>query len=237
MIPSHLERRETQKQMLSNARLISIGHSNHSVARLVELLRSAGVTVVADVRSQPFSKRYPQFNRPDLAHALEEEEMNYWFLGQLLGGRPRQPDLYDGEGRLNYERVRTTAFFRQGVEHICETREEHTIALLCAEEDPLDCHRGLMITPALVERGLAPLHLRGDGSTETTPAMEDRLLAATKVGVGVLDGLFAATLSADERGQLLAEAYRAMARRKAFRLRVGESAGARSTGADEDDAE
>jgi hypothetical protein len=94
--------------------------------------------------------------------------------------------------------------------------------MLCAEEDPLDCHRGLMIAPALVERGIAPAHLRGDGSLETTPALEKRLLAETKVDDGAMDGLFAAALTADDRREMLAEAYRIMGRRKAYRLPQGE---------------
>jgi hypothetical protein len=91
--------------------------------------------------------------------------------------------------------------------------------MLCAEEDPLDCHRGLMITPALLECGISPIHLRGDGSAETTETMEERLLAATGVGAGILDGLFAVCVTAEERRDLLAEAYRSMAQRKAFRLK------------------
>jgi hypothetical protein len=91
--------------------------------------------------------------------------------------------------------------------------------MLCAEEDPLDCHRGLMIAPALVTQGIATAHLRGDGRIETTAEMETRLLAETKVGSGILDGLFAAMVSEAERRQYLAEAYRVMARRKAFRQR------------------
>jgi hypothetical protein len=98
--------------------------------------------------------------------------------------------------------------------------DRHAVALLCAEEDPLDCHRGLMITPALRERGLAPIHLRGDGSSETTAEMEKRLAAETKAGAGILDGLFADLLSGEERRTFLEDAYRIMSRRKAFRVRL-----------------
>jgi uncharacterized protein (DUF488 family) len=205
--------------MIPNTRLVTVGHSNHSMSDLVRLLRQAGVTLLADVRSSPFSQRYPQFNRPELRADLLQEEIGYWFLGDLLGGRPRPSDLYDPDGRVDYERVRATAAFRRGIDQLGEAREDHVIALLCAEEDPLDCHRGLMIAPALVERSLAPSHLRGDGSVETTTEMEQRLLVETGVGAGLLDGLFAAMLTEEERGQLLAEAYRARARLKAFRLR------------------
>jgi uncharacterized protein (DUF488 family) len=199
-------------------RLFSIGHSNHELARLLELLREAKVTAVADVRSQPFSRRHPQFDRPELERGLRTAGIAYVFLGDLLGGRPRDASLYDAEGRADYERMRATGAVQAGLERLCGQLGRYAVAMLCAEEDPLDCHRGLMITPALVERDLAPVHLRGDGSAETTAQMEKRLLAATRADGGLLDGLFAATLEADERQGLLADAYRLMSRRKAFRL-------------------
>jgi uncharacterized protein (DUF488 family) len=209
-------------QTRSDGRLFSVGHSNHDLPRLIELLRAAGVTAVADVRSHPFSQRYPQFNRPDLEWGLREHDIAYAFLGDLLGGRPRQASLYDAEGRVDYERMRGTAPVRAGLERLAAALEDFTVAMLCAEEDPLDCHRGLMITPALVDRGIVPAHLRGDGSRETTAAMEERLLSLTGVGAGVLDGLFGDMVSGDERRAYLAEAYRVQARRKAFRLKAGQ---------------
>jgi hypothetical protein len=109
--------------------------------------------------------------------------------------------------------VRATDFFRRGLERIERARERYRVVMLCAEEDPLDCHRGLMIAPALVERGLRPGHLRVDGSVESTEQLEDRLLTATG-----LDGLFA--LTEEDRREALEKAYDVMARKKAFRLRA-----------------
>jgi uncharacterized protein (DUF488 family) len=207
---------------MNPARLLSIGHSNHAIETLLRLLQDAGVTALADVRSHPYSGRHPQFNRPELESALRSHDIAYVFLGDRLGGRPGQPSVYDATGRVDYERVRTTASFQRGLDSLIAGLEEHRIAMLCAEEDPLDCHRGLMIAPALVERGIAPSHLRGDRSLDTSEATERRLLATTGVGDGIVDGLFAAALTDTERRQLLAEAYRIQARRKAYRLRPGE---------------
>lgn len=204
-------------------RIFSIGHSNHALAHLFQLLQAVGVTAVVDVRSHPFSQRHPQFNRSELESALQACGIAYLFLGDRLGGRPAPLDLYDDEGRVDYERVRMTAHFQQGLDRVCRVLDRETVALLCAEEDPLDCHRGLMITPALVERGLTPGHLRADGSAESTADMESRLLKLTKVGAGISDGLFAGLLTCDERRSLLAEAYRLQARRKAYRLHPGHS--------------
>lgn len=200
------------------AGLISVGHSNHDWPAFLALLRRAGVKVLADVRSSPYSGRYPYFNREPLACALREEGIPYVFLGDLLGGRPGQPSLYDEDGRVNYERVRQTAAFQRGLEQLARAGNGHTVAFLCSEEDPLQCHRGLMIAPALRERGLPPLHLRKDGSLETNEQMERRLLLETGIGAGLIDGLFAATLTEEDRRSLLAEAYRCQARRKAYQL-------------------
>ena len=138
-------------------------------------------------------------------------------------GRPGQPSLYGADGRVDYERVRNTVEFQRGLQRLIEASEEYRIALLCAEEDPLDCHRGLMIAPALLESGIAALHLRGNGQIESQEQMENRLCAETGVGIGLLDGLFAPTLSEIERRDLVADAYRTMARRKSYRLRTDDA--------------
>ncbi|HTU92486.1 MAG TPA: DUF488 domain-containing protein [Gemmataceae bacterium] len=199
-------------------RLVSVGHSNHDWPGFVALVRRAGVTALADVRSSPYSGRYPHFNRESLACGLRDEEIAYVFLGDLLGGRPSQPSLYDDDGRVNYEQVRQSEAFQRGLEQLTHALEGNTVAFLCSEEDPLQCHRGLMIAPALSERGLPPHHLRKDGSLESNEQMERRLLRETGVGTGLFDGLFAATLTEEDRRFLLAEAYRCQARRKAYQL-------------------
>jgi uncharacterized protein (DUF488 family) len=206
---------------MAETRLYSIGHSNHDWDRFVHLLQSAGVTLVADVRSQPYSPRLPYFNRPELERGLQCCAIAYAFFGRQLGGRPAQLQLYDTEGRVDYDRVRATAAFRQGLDYLGQASSQFTVAMLCSEEDPLDCHRGLMIAPALVERGILPAHLRGNGTIESTAELEERLLRETKVGAGILDGLFAATISGEERCEMLTEAYRRQARRRAFRLPTG----------------
>ncbi len=196
-----------------DCRVLTVGHSNHDLARLLALLRAAGVEAVADVRSSPFSRRHPDFNRAELERGLREAGFAYLFLGDLLGGRPQGAELYDGEGRVDYRRVRATEFFRRGLERAERAAAKSRVALLCAEEDPLDCHRGLMIAPALVERGVRPGHLRGSGRVETTAELEERLLAETGQ-----DDLFA-RIDERERREALEAAYDVMGRKKAFRLR------------------
>jgi uncharacterized protein (DUF488 family) len=192
-------------------RLFTVGHSNHEPEVLLELLRGAGVTAVADVRSSPFSRRLPQFNRPTLEAFLRLYGIAYVFLGDTLGGRPASEELYHAEGWADYERVRETAAFRSGIERVVRGLESYTIALTCGEEDPMDCHRGLMIAPALKEMGLLPRHIRKSGRIETTSQFEQRLQDETGLG-----SLFP---------ESLAEAYRVMNRKKAYRRAMEDEGG------------
>jgi uncharacterized protein (DUF488 family) len=195
-------------------RLFSVGHSNHDWADLLALLQGAGVTAVADIRSNPFSRRLPHFSRPELESALRRHGMAYVFLGDLLGGRPAARELYHPEGWAEYERIRATPAFRCGLDRLIRGLEHFTIAMLCSEEDPLDCHRGLMITPALKEHGIFPRHLRKHGPPELTEEMEKRLLK--EAGLGDAErSLF----------PLTDEAYRVLNRKKAYRLPRDEGCG------------
>jgi uncharacterized protein (DUF488 family) len=201
-----------------NPRLFTVGHSNQDLRSFLDLLERVGITAVADVRSHPHSRRLPHFSGPDLAVALRGRGLHYVFLGDLLGGRPDDPDLYDTDGRVDYERVRTTDLFKRGLHRLRDGMERFVVVLMCSEADPLDCHRGLMITPALVELGIFPEHIRLDGSVESTPDMEQRLL--DEIGAEApYEGLFADEWTAEDQRRELACAYRAMARRKAFRRR------------------
>jgi hypothetical protein len=212
---------QVQMQMGSSGaehRLYTVGHSNHELPAFLDLLERAGITAIADVRSSPFSRRLPQFNRPTLDQALRRRGLAYVFLGGELGGRPSDPEVYDSVGQVDYERVRRTRTFASGLDRLCTARSKFALAVMCGEADPLNCHRGLMIAPALVERDVFPDHLRKDGTVETSREFEDRLLAATRVGSGIVDGLFAGMLAREERKAFLAEAYRLRARQVAYRL-------------------
>jgi uncharacterized protein (DUF488 family) len=147
--------------------VFTIGHSNHDAEQFVHLLRDAGIEVVADVRSQPFSRFNPHFNQGALQAALRAAEIRYAFLGDTLGGRPVEPDLYDAAGHVRYDVVAQSERFQAGVERLVEASTAARVAVMCSEEDPSRCHRRLLITPALAAREIAVVHLRGDGTAVT----------------------------------------------------------------------
>lgn len=119
--------------------LYSIGHSNHSIERFLELLGQHGIEAIADVRSSPYSRHSPQFNREVLEIALKEREIAYVFLGMELGARRHEQDCYT-DGRVDYERIPATEAFQHGISRLIDGASRMRVAMLCAEKDPLTCH-------------------------------------------------------------------------------------------------
>jgi len=191
--------------------LFSIGHSNIAAERFVALLRDAGVTTVADVRSTPFSRRFPWFSAKNLAATLAQQGMAYLAYGEALGGRPRHAALYR-DGVADYEAMARQPEFQTGLDRLCADAGRFRVCLMCAEREPLDCHRCLLVARGLDARGLAVGHILHDGTIEPHQATEQRLLALTKAD----DDLFA-----PGQNERLAAAYRRRARAVAYRAKAG----------------
>jgi uncharacterized protein (DUF488 family) len=147
--------------------LFSIGHSNHALEDFLALLKQHGIQVLVDVRSAPYSRYASQFDREALERALKDAGLSYLFLGRELGGRPEGEEFYDTEGHVLYSQVAEAAFFEEGLERLKQGRARHRVAMMCSEEDPAVCHRYLLISRVLAERGIAVGHIRGDGRLES----------------------------------------------------------------------
>jgi len=156
--------------------LFTIGHSNQEAGDFLSVLCAHDVKTLCDVRSRPGSFRFPQFNREPLEALLASAAFRYEFLGEALGGRPADPRAYHSDGRVDYGARRKSTEFAAGVDRLLELSRVANIVLMCAEEDPLQCHRFLMICPALLDRGLLPVHIRRGGILESQLNAEDRLL-------------------------------------------------------------
>jgi uncharacterized protein (DUF488 family) len=189
--------------------VLTIGHSNLAADRFIALLQQAGVSAIADVRSLPFSRWCPWFSRKPLTERLASERMGYLAFGDALGGRPQKRQLYR-DGVADYEAMAATLGFRAALERLTAAIGRHRVCLLCAEREPLDCHRSLLVGRALAERGIALGHIRADGTIEPHAATEERLLAL----VGPEGDLFG------DRAARLAEAYSRRARAVAARLKA-----------------
>lgn len=187
--------------------LFTIGHSNIPPERFTTLLRAAGADTIADVRSVPASRFCPWFSAKNLAPLLAGANMDYLFLGDELGGRPRDPSLFR-DGIADYEAMARPSSFRAGLDRLLSHAARHRLCLMCSEREPIDCHRCLLVARALAARGVTIGHILHDGSVESHAATERRLLELA----GRDGDLFAA--GQDAR---LAAAYRRRAHAVAYR--------------------
>jgi uncharacterized protein (DUF488 family) len=158
----------------------TIGHSNHPPERFLELVERHGISAIVDVRSRPYSRMNPQFNRENLKRLLASRGIAYVFLGRELGARSEDPACYS-DGKVQYDRLARTALFRQGIDRLTEGIETHRLALMCAEKDPLECHRTILVARELEARGVSVRHILEDGAAETHADTMERLREKLKL--------------------------------------------------------
>lgn len=166
----------------------TLGHSNHTIEKWLDLVRQHQIEVVVDTRSSPYSKFAPQFDTELMLRSLVAAKVRYLYLGAELGGRPANPDYYDAKGRVLYSRLRDDAEFKSAIARLETGLMRFRVALVCGEENPAHCHRRLLIGRVLAERGHTMLHIRGDGRIESD---EDVSAEARKPLVDTQPALFA----------------------------------------------
>lgn len=161
-------------------RIFTIGHSNLPSDVMIERLRSYGVSAVADVRSRPSSSIHPQFNREALVDSLKSAGIRYVFLGAELGARTLDQSCYIN-GKVQYRLLAATDAFKEGLARIEEGMQKFTVTLLCAEGDPLNCHRAILIARYLREREVSVFHILKNGALEDHEASLERLKDTLKI--------------------------------------------------------
>jgi uncharacterized protein (DUF488 family) len=157
------------------AALWTVGHSNHDFDAFAGLLAAQEIEFVVDVRSYPYSRFAPYFNREDLQPALAQLGIRYVFMGEELGGRPGLDEHYDADGHALYSRMAESPRFRRAIDRLVDAASKHRLALMCSEGDPHECHRRLLVGKVLAERGVALRHILPDGAilTETNVQLGD----------------------------------------------------------------
>ena len=156
--------------------LFTVGHSNHDFEKFINLLTKHSIEVIVDVRSSPYSRYLPHYNRDELKTRLKEYGIKYLYLGEELGARRAESECYSGD-TAKYKLIAKTKLFLDGLQRIEKGLETHRISLMCSEKDPLTCHRTILVGRTLISRGLPELsHILEDGSIETHDAAVSRLL-------------------------------------------------------------
>lgn len=152
--------------------LHSIGHSNASIEKFLALLKQHEIGLLADVRSQPYSRYNPHFGREALKQVVMAEGINYVFLGDRIGGKPANADLILPNGKVDYEKLAATEVFQFGIDQLLKLAESDKVGFMCAEADYKHCHRYWLITRTLVERGIEVQHILHTGEVVGSAAAE-----------------------------------------------------------------
>jgi uncharacterized protein (DUF488 family) len=155
----------------------TIGHGNYPIDRFIEILRHIGIDTIIDVRSTPYSRFNPHFNRENLEKSLRKKDVDYRFMGDRLGGRYTDPGLLFPDGTVNYRKVQETKFFKEGIGQLISIISSgKTIALMCAEKEPERCHRFALISPVLQAIGISVVHIRADGNLQANEDLEREMI-------------------------------------------------------------
>jgi uncharacterized protein (DUF488 family) len=201
--------------------VFTIGHSIHAQKRFIALLLQHHITALCDVRSKPYSRVNPQFNREELKESLRECSIKYVFLGKELGARSEDPKCYEN-GKVQYNRLAHTDLFRRGLERVQNGMKDYRLTLMCAEKEPLECHRTILIARHLGDLGLDVQHIHADGRLESHADALSRLVRILNLPE---HDMF------QSRAELLADAYRRQEERIAYDSGEPLAADARASGA------
>lgn len=188
--------------------IYTIGHSTHTIEHFLDLLMEHGITAVCDVRSAPYSRVNPQFNRETLRQSLKDAGVAYVFLGKQLGARSDDPSCYR-DGKVQYELLAETRLFREGIKRLLQGSQKYRIALMCAEKDPLHCHRTVLVARNLIHHGIEIRHILANCDVESQEESDERLLKTLKMEPNI-DDLFR------PREELIELAYRKQAHTIAY---------------------
>ena len=160
---------------MSTAKIYTIGHSNHEIETFINLLKTTKIDMIVDVRSAPFSKMYPHFNRDTLESVLKDNKIGYLFLGDLIGGRSRNRSDYEN-GQVVYSRLASKDDYQATIKRVLDGSAKFQIALMCSEKEPLDCNRTLLVSQSLSDLGVEVAHINADGKIESQSDVLNRLL-------------------------------------------------------------
>ncbi len=162
---------------MSNKTVYTVGHSTHSIEKFVELLQNHKINCVIDVRSTPYSKYNPQYNKELLQKALVQKDVLYAHFGSEFGARYTSKMMLDAEGRVDFDKVRASDGFQQGIIRLEKSLSQgYRVTLMCSEKDPLACHRFSMISYELIRVGINVMHIMEDGNIIQNQDLEKRML-------------------------------------------------------------
>ncbi len=162
---------------MENLHCTTVGHASLAVNEFVALIQTYGVNCIVDVRSMPYSRFAPQFNRESLKTDLQLNDIEYLYLGHYLGGRRDSPEVLFPNGHVDFSKVRNLEDFQKGVRQAIEkVRAGSNVSLMCAEKNPFNCHRFMLVSRELAAKGVRVAHILSAKEHVSQEDLEDKLL-------------------------------------------------------------
>lgn len=155
--------------------IYTIGYAAHTIDSFIAVLEKFNITAIVDVRSQPYSTFKPEFNRENLKEVLTNNRIEYVFLGDNIGARIKAPECYKN-GQVDYELISQHPLFQAGIDRLLKGMEKYSIALMCAEKDPINCHRTIIICKHLKKYQTQIYHIIDSNTFEKHSETEYRLM-------------------------------------------------------------
>ena len=162
--------------MVPDCPVLTIGYGNRNLDEFLALLKHEQVKYLLDVRSKPYSRK-KEFNKKNLEATLKANGIKYVFMGDLLGGKPKEDESYCTGGEVDYNLLREQAFFKKGIERVQDAWEKgYQIVLMCAESKPQNCHRTNLLGEELSKIDIAVMHIDEHGKLRSQEEILDRLI-------------------------------------------------------------
>ena len=157
--------------------IFTIGYSDFLMDDFIKALKQNNVNVVIDVRSSPYSERYPHYNKGIIENTLRANKIHYRNYANEFGARQNDPSYYNEEGYLDFENFSESEQFQYGVKKICDSVERgYHVVFMCAEKSPIQCHRAIMVSKVFHSKGFDVIHILPNGETITQSQLEEELL-------------------------------------------------------------
>ncbi len=160
------------------ADIFTIGYGNRKFGDFIRLLKQYRIEYLIDVRSQPFSRRHPDFSSKRLSQLVQNQGVRYVWMGEALGGRPKDPDCYTPDGKVDYEKYATKDSYLEGIARLKNALEQHlNVVMMCSEAKPQECHRCKLIGETLRKQGISVFHIDENGKLKPQETVINDLIS------------------------------------------------------------